>query len=410
MPATGKCLDLGIVGLGECGGNLAVEFDRLGYRSLALNTSSTDLRGVALPPERRLYVGLDGRDGAGQDMALGQRALESHSDAIVARVGSQLRGCDQLLVCGGLGGGTGSNVAILANIVSRVGIPVSALVALPKNQESSIVKLNAVNAVNQFRNTDVTSIVMIDNEKILRHFRNGSLTTFYAEANKAAVVTLHEMNAISGNAELLPIRGFDGEDFRRVFGSRGVLIYGSANLVEDDLLVRDRLANNLRSIWESSGLLAAGFEYQDSTMAGVVLVAPKDLLDKAPADTFEMLIKQIRDLTGASGIYTGLFQSPNGQPPRLYTMLGGLPFPERLRQVLTQAKEEGPSLGSKVARPIEELDLGEIEGLDIFTGSIGSPMTPAPAPPPRREGTASLTADELSTSAAELARTRPPLR
>ncbi|HOF59950.1 MAG TPA: hypothetical protein PLG27_06260 [Candidatus Latescibacteria bacterium] len=369
-----KCLDLGIVGLGECGGNLAVEFTRLGYKAVAVNTSHTDLRALSLDPRKRIYIGYEGRDGAGQDMALGQRSLEASSDIIVEAVGTQLEGCRHLLLCAGLGGGTGSNIAVLANILARLDIPISALASLPKDHESSIAKINAVNAINLFRNSDVASIILVDNEKILRQYRSESLTAFYSSANQAAVERLHEMNTLSTNELYMPIRGFDGEDFRRVFASRGVLIYGAADLTDDDLLIRDRLANGLRSIWDSSGLLASGFDYKDATMAGIILVAPQDLLDRAPADIFESLIRQIRELTDTSGIYAGLFQGPPDQMPRLYTMLGGLPFPNRLRTVLGQAKEEGPALGVKVARPIEELDLGELSGLDLFSAGYIGPV------------------------------------
>ncbi len=383
-----KCLDLGIVGLGECGGNLAVEFTRLGYKAVAVNTSHTDLRALSLDPRKRIYIGYEGRDGAGQDMALGQRSLEASSDIIVDAVSAQLDGCKHLLLCAGLGGGTGSNIAVLANILARLDIPISALASLPKDHESSIAKINAVNAINLFRNSDVASIILVDNEKILRQYRSESLTAFYSSANQAAVERLHEMNTLSTNELYMPIRGFDGEDFRRVFASRGVLIYGAADLTDDDLLVRDRLANGLRSIWDSSGLLASGFDYKDATMAGIILVAPQDLLDRAPADIFESLIRQIRELTDTSGIYAGLFQGPPDQMPRLYTMLGGLPFPNRLRTVLGQAKEEGPALGVKVARPIEELDLGELSGLDLFSAGYIGPVPAGvggqPSPSERR--------------------------
>ncbi|OQB37244.1 MAG: Plasmid replication protein RepX [Candidatus Latescibacteria bacterium ADurb.Bin168] len=353
-----------------------------------MNTSHTDLRALSLDPRKRIYIGYEGRDGAGQDMALGQRSLEASSDIIVEAVGTQLEGCKHLLLCAGLGGGTGSNIAVLANILARLDIPISALASLPKDHESSIAKINAVNAINLFRNSDVASIILVDNEKILRQYRSESLTAFYSSANQAAVERLHEMNTLSTNELYMPIRGFDGEDFRRVFASRGVLIYGAADLTDDDLLIRDRLANGLRSIWDSSGLLASGFDYKDATMAGIILVAPQDLLDRAPADIFESLIRQIRELTDTSGIYAGLFQGPPDQMPRLYTMLGGLPFPNRLRTVLGQAKEEGPALGVKVARPIEELDLGELSGLDLFSAGYIGPVPAGvggqPSPTERR--------------------------
>ena len=81
-------------------------------------------------------------------------------------------GCDHLLLTAGLGGGTGSNATTLVNILGRLGKPVSVLTTLPKDQEGSIAKINAARAVNQFHDTDVSSVVFVDNEKILRQFRS----------------------------------------------------------------------------------------------------------------------------------------------------------------------------------------------------------------------------------------------
>ena len=123
MAAVRKNLELGIVGLGECGGNIAAEFARMDYKVVAINTSFTDLRGLALDSNRRIYVGLGGRDGAGQDMVLGQQSLEAKGEELVQKVGELTDGCDHLIVAAGLGGGTGSNVAVLANLLNRLDRP-----------------------------------------------------------------------------------------------------------------------------------------------------------------------------------------------------------------------------------------------------------------------------------------------
>ncbi|MDP6124862.1 MAG: hypothetical protein QGH20_03800, partial [Candidatus Latescibacteria bacterium] len=274
-----RSVEIGVVGLGECGCNLAVEFDRLGYAAVALNTSYTDLRG--LPLTEKLYVGTNGRDGAGQDVLLGGQYLDANAEEILDRVQSIADGCDHILLTAGLGGGTGSNVITLANLISKLGRPISVFATLPKNQEGSIAKVNAVQAVSQFNDTDVTSVVLVDNEKILLQFGSNSLTTFYHNANSSVVNTLHEMNSLAHDTGLTPVRGFDGEDFRRVFTARGTLIYGQADLKREDLTVEDQLANGLQTIWDNAGLLAAGFDYQDATMAGIVLVAPESLLAQA---------------------------------------------------------------------------------------------------------------------------------
>ena len=78
-----KRLKIGVVGMGQCGGNLAVEFSKKGYEAFALNTSFSDLKSLEdLPKEQRLHVGLNGRSGAGKDLNLGKQSLLSNRDQI----------------------------------------------------------------------------------------------------------------------------------------------------------------------------------------------------------------------------------------------------------------------------------------------------------------------------------------
>ena len=86
MKPANRALDIVAVGLGQAGGNLAAEFFRRGYRALALNTAHTDLASLApggphtaLPNEQRMYVGIDGYDGAGADLNYGRDCLAEHA-------------------------------------------------------------------------------------------------------------------------------------------------------------------------------------------------------------------------------------------------------------------------------------------------------------------------------------------
>ncbi|MEO1336291.1 MAG: hypothetical protein AAFV29_11640, partial [Myxococcota bacterium] len=120
----GRALDIAAIGLGQAGGNLAAEFYRLGYRALALNTAQTDLATLepgglvpTMPPERRLYVGLDGYDGAGADPSYGQDCIRAHADEIRAQAKALAEDADAIVVCAGLGGGTGSAITTLVEVL-----------------------------------------------------------------------------------------------------------------------------------------------------------------------------------------------------------------------------------------------------------------------------------------------------
>ena len=118
MKPASKSLEIVVVGLGQAGGNLAAEMTRRGYRSLALNTATTDLdalgRGaLRLPDEARLYIGIEGYDGAGADLNYGRECLEANAEHIRERVGELAEGADLVLLVAGFGGGTGSGLSVL---------------------------------------------------------------------------------------------------------------------------------------------------------------------------------------------------------------------------------------------------------------------------------------------------------
>ncbi|MCZ7685065.1 MAG: hypothetical protein M5U28_42365 [Sandaracinaceae bacterium] len=97
-----------IVGLGQCGSQIAASFAALGYPAVVVNTSYTDLAAVPHVPEAaRVYVGLHGRDGTGKDTSLGEYSLRESAEVVRAAVQVAASRSDALLLCGGLGGGTG---------------------------------------------------------------------------------------------------------------------------------------------------------------------------------------------------------------------------------------------------------------------------------------------------------------
>ena len=108
------------------------------------------------------------------------------------------------------------------------------MVTLPRNLEGSITKVNAVNAANNLAKVEVNSIILVDNQKIFNVLDRLSIASFYRKANGAVVRIFDEVNRLSRDNDFLPVRSFDSEDFRKLFYTRGVLIYGVAELVLED--------------------------------------------------------------------------------------------------------------------------------------------------------------------------------
>ena len=97
---------IGIVGVGQCGNNLAQAFHRIGYRRVLLvNTAQTDLDAIE---DQIAKLPID-KQGAGKDPAVGKERVESRATQIrngmLREFGEDF---EKVIVCIGLGGGTGS--------------------------------------------------------------------------------------------------------------------------------------------------------------------------------------------------------------------------------------------------------------------------------------------------------------
>ncbi len=371
-----KRLKIGVVGLGQCGGNLAIEFANKGYDAFALNTSFSDLKSLdELPKESRLHVGLNGRSGAGRDLNLGKQSLLSNRDRILSSLNALAKDSDLFLLVAGLGGGTGSNLPTLVEIMRPLNIPCSVLVTLPSESESSLTKVNAIQAVNTLFKQNLNSVILIDNQKILDLFPGVSLSEYYSRANDAVIKAFDEFNSADHAYKIRSIRGFDSEDFRKVFSSRGLLIYGSSNFTLTEPLTEDFLLEQLKELWKGGGLFASGYDYTTAAVIALILYAPKSILEATSAEMFEQVNRTLKNLTKGAAIYTGIYELEEGRPTRISTMIGKMNFPDRVVNLLSQASIEGQGLAEKVRKSRPSLDLGEIEQMDFFTILSQEPLT-----------------------------------
>lgn len=362
-----KRLKIGVVGLGQCGGNLAIEFSRRGYEAFALNTSFSDLKSLEeLPKESRLHVGLNGRSGAGRDLNLGKQSLLSNRDRILNALSGMAKSVDLFLMVAGLGGGTGSNLPTLAEILRPLNIPISVLVTLPSESESSLTKVNAIQAINTLFRQNLNSVILMDNQKILGLFPGVSLSEYYTRANEAIIKAFDEFNNADHAYRIRSIRSFDSEDFRKVFSSRGLLIYGSASFSLSGPITEDFLLEQIKEIWKGGHLFASGYDYTTAAVISLIIYAPRSVLEATSAEMFDKVSTSLKNLTKGAAIYTGIYELEEGKPSRVSTMIGKMNFPDRVVNLLSQASIEGQGLAEKVRMTRPSLDLGEIGRMDFF--------------------------------------------
>lgn len=366
-------INFGIIGLGQCGGNLTEEFYLRGYPGITLNTSYTDLRAGRLPAVKRFHIGARDLDGAGQNMVLGGRYLRANSKRILETVERELGAAEVFLLTGGLSGGTGGNLGILAEIIAELDKPICALAALPMNSEGAVRKINAVKGLEALLSSPVNSVTLIDNQKIMTLYRDAPLAEMFSRANGCVVSIFDCINRITRHPGLAPVRNFDSEDLRKFFLSRGMLLFWEIKLDDGDLEGSEALLLRLREAWGQEGLLCAGFDFSAATMAAVILLAPKSSLKDISLTEFDNLSSGVKELVSSAGLYSGIFRTSDDENPRILTMAAGLPLPDRVNELLESAKSEGKMLSMKFSEAPVDFDTQGLSEIDLL-----SSVRPAP--------------------------------
>ena len=325
---------IGIVGVGQCGNNIAQAFHRIGYRRVLLvNTAQTDLDAIEDPIPK---LAID-RQGAGKDPTAGKARVEAKATEIrngmLREFGEDF---DKIIVCLGLGGGTGSGggpavVKIACDIIrDRGGNPskdVIAIVTLPDpNIDGPKQCFNALVAYGQVSNLGVP-MTIIDNAQVGSIIR-AKLAEGWTPINTWVARTFHMFNAY---ANMPSDHGaFDGNDLNDVI-SRGRLLFSAFRVTQlkDRYAIADTIAANLeRSLF-------AKCDRATATAAGCLMVinprVGKDLSMEDIAPAFQELNKIMRpDSTLHRGLYIPdwSFVDQDKHPDLFcYVILGGLDHP-----------------------------------------------------------------------------------
>ena len=388
-------LKFAVIGLGQCGGNLANSFAKYGYPSMAVNTSILDLKDLAnIPENRKIHTPLNDTDGAGKDPRIGEKAIFSHLPNILAGIQQFISGADAILITAGLGGGTGSNVALLGNMMKRFNLPIVALVTIPTNDESALSKVNALRAINRIVGENFDSCIIVDNNKILNQFPDSSLSAFYPQANDYVVKTFSNFNSLSTEFSAKSLISFDNEDFRKVLLSKGILIFGETELAATQINTLDDILPRLKEIWQTSGLMAEGFNFATAASGAISIYAPAAILQKTSSRFLNLLGEEFKSLTNGATCYFGLYEVPNSTTIKISTMLGRLTIPVRLQEMLVEASSEGKNLTQKLAQILPTLDISALDDMDLFSNG------PDPRQAPTGSETNVLSRDAVAGAAA----------
>jgi cell division GTPase FtsZ len=375
MKSDDRSLDIAVIGLGQGGGNLAAQFAQFGYRAIALNTALTDLSALSdgsnrswLSPEQRIYIGIDGYDGAGGDLNYGRECIRENAERIRQAVTEHTADADLVLITAGLGGGTGSSASELVKTLEDLNLPLIVLATLPTDNESGMAKVNAMRGANALVQMENVSWIFVDNSRLAEAHSDVPMDRYFETINSVIVEPVDALNRLNSTPELSPIRTLDGEDLRRLLLAGGVINYAS---VELPMLEAEAVIKCLREALQSSSIMPSGYALEQVTTIGIVIQAPDEMLARTPFAFFERLNENIKETTNGAACYLGVYRNrTKNSRAQIHLICSSQQLPNGIIAMVNDARREGGVLRDKLQQTLAPLDVSELEQFDLFRTNV----------------------------------------
>lgn len=337
-----KGLNIGFIGVGQCGGNIANEFAKLGYQSIVINTAQSDLNKLSnIPSENKLLINF-GIEGAGKNPEIGENAFIQHNEEVLKLIEQVFVETDIIYVCAGLGGGTGSGISpMLTEVLIEMEYNVGMIVTLPMKNESPKVQLVALDAFQKISNiSDIKSIFIVDNEKAIN--TSIGVKMQYNITNVNIAKSLNDINEITTKTSDM---AFDARDFITLLEHTGIAILTTIE-IEDIKSFSDVAAQNVTKSIQSG--LYANTELVNANGLAIIFET------KSGGSTFvnQDVIKKIQRAIGNPfDMFYAIYEDEDKKQDRSATLkllITGLPVPkERLDEMAEDFEEKQSAIQEK---------------------------------------------------------------
>lgn len=328
-------LEIGVIGCGQCGGNLANEMGRLGYNVITINTSQTDFFQLRhIPRENKLWTPADSVEGAGANPEVGREAVEKNIEQIMNLIEKTFDKSNYILMTAGLGRGTGSGMMpLLAQVLIEQGYQVGAMVTLPSDIESPKNKIIADTAFAELSALEgLGSLFVIDNAKASRLIPDLGVKAMYRVVNEVSVEVIDRLNELC----VLPSEvAFDSKDYLTLLTQRGCAVATKLVLDVNDLENEIALSQALKKKLDES--FFADYDFTQTKGVAFCFDIPSSAAIKL---TNASLKKMQQEMGMPFETYTGIYEDNRKKKAYVYVIAVGLPFPDRSLEQLRNDLEE----------------------------------------------------------------------
>ncbi|MGG3471439.1 cell division protein FtsZ [Neobacillus pocheonensis] len=318
---------VGILGVGQAGGNMAEIASVLGFQAALINTNQRD-GAVNTKVERKYFV--PGYNGAGQDRSLGLRAVQEHYREMIDFVSSSFKNIKLLLVAFSTDGGTGSGMSplLIDLLIDQLpGVKVGAIAIIPERNVLAGNRINTAECIEELSKIEsISSVFLVDNDQMRKMKPQSSKHEIYLSANRQTIEAISHLLKITTKSSFYG--NFDETDLLNILGTRGVTLISSAAIT--DAKTSSDVSTKVQSSWENS--IFCPVEAQGVIRAGLIYEGPENIskLINVPS-IFERVGEPLQ-------LFEGTYLSDND--PTITTILAGLYFPTRRLQSLEESLEK----------------------------------------------------------------------
>ncbi|OCA90422.1 cell division protein FtsZ [Bacillus sp. FJAT-27225] len=312
---------IGILGVGQAGGNIAEAASALGFPTALINTNQRDGL-VNTRVENKFFV--PGYNGAGQDRSIGARAVNDNYREIVEFVKKSFKKVKFLLVAFSTDGGTGSGMSplLIEILLNQLpGLKVGAIAVVPERNVLAGNRINAAECLEELSKIDgISSTFLVDNDQLRRINPQSSKQQIYLASNQKVMGAINHVLQITQKSSLYG--NFDETDLMNILCTRGVTVISTSTVTDAkttsdvSLKIQQSWANSVFCPVESPGVIRAGLIYEGPENVSKLINIPS---------IFERVGEPLE-------LYEGTYISETD--PSITTILAGLSFPTRRLQVM----------------------------------------------------------------------------
>lgn len=318
---------IGILGVGQAGGNIAEIASTLGFQTALINTNQRDGL-VNTRVEKKYFV--PGYNGAGQDRSIGIRAVNDNYREMIDFVKRSFVNIRLLLVAFSTDGGTGSGMSpLLIDLLldQLSGINIGAIAIVPERNVLAGNRINTAECIEEISKIEaISSVFLVDNDQMRKINPQSSKQQIYLSSNYQVMEAINNVLQVTQKSSLYG--NFDEMDLMNILNTRGVTIISSATITDakttSDTCSKIHLSwtNSIFCPVESTGVIRAGLIYEGPENISKLINVPS---------IFEKIGEPLQ-------LFEGTYISESD--PTVTTILGGLSFPSRRLLSLEQSLEK----------------------------------------------------------------------